>query len=112
MKYVAYLGETVLTSDGVGDAVLDYARALVAEQAADVVDIPVLVDHTQSVASMLIGPGSPLMLLEVEDRDEPLEDQSAIEQINAKKSALGPRRALPSDTLVADDRVLSFDYLL
>lgn len=110
MKYLAYLGETVLTSDRVGDAVLDYARALVAEQTTDVIDIPVLIDHEQTVASMLIGPGSPLMLLDVDEPDEPLDDGTALSLLRTKRAGLGPHRAYPSESLV-DDRVLSYEFL-
>jgi hypothetical protein len=111
MKHVAYLGETVLTSDEVGAAVLDYARALVNEHTADVVDIPVLVDHIQTTASMILGPGSPLMVFEVEDQNEPMEDASAIADLKAKRAALGPHRARPSEPFAADAAAITFDYL-
>ena len=111
MKYVAYLGETVLTSDGVGDAVMDYARDLVVDGSADVVDIPVLVDHSATVARMLIGYGSPMMVLEVDDRDIPLDDEAAIAELRKKSAALGPHHARPTEPIIADPSSLAFDYL-
>jgi hypothetical protein len=111
MKYVSYLGETVLTTDGVGDAVVEYARALVADKSADVVDIPVVVDNAEATASLLIGPGSPLMVVNAKNHEMVLKDETAIARMRAKIAALGPHRARPSESFVADQRALTFDYL-
>jgi hypothetical protein len=111
MKYLWYLGETVLTTDGVGDAVVDYAKALVADKSADVVDIPVVVDHAECTASLLIGPASPLIVVEAIDNEMSLKDTTAIARMRAKIAALGPHRARPSQPPIADSTDLSFDYL-
>lgn len=111
MKYVSYLGETVLTTDGVGDAVVEYARALVADKSADVVDIPVVVDDEETTASLLIGPASPLMVVEASDHETPLKDDLAIARMHARMAALGPHRARPSESFIADQRALSYDFL-
>jgi hypothetical protein len=111
MKYVAYLGETVLTTDGVGDAVVEYARALVADNSADVIDIPVVVDNSEETASLLIGPGSPLLVVKAANNERPLRDATAIARMHAKIAALGPHRARPSESFIADQRALTFDYL-
>ena len=111
MKYGASLGETVLTTDGVGDAVVEYARALVADNSADVIDIPVVVDDSEVIASLLIGPGSPLLVVDAVNGERPLKDETAIARMRAKTAALGPHRARASESFVADQRALTFDYL-
>ena len=111
MKYLSYLGETVLTTDGVGEAVVEYARALVADKSADVVDIPVVLDEEESTASLLLGPGSPLMVVEAQDCEKVLKDANAIARMRAKMAALGPQRARPSESFIADHRALNYDFL-
>lgn len=111
MKYVSYLGETVLTTDGIGDAVVQYARALVADNSADVIDIPVVVNNAESIASLLIGPVSPLLVVEADDHEVALRDEMPIARIRAGIAALGPHRARPSEWSLADQSVLTFDFL-
>ncbi|HEX4443056.1 MAG TPA: hypothetical protein VHZ81_05755 [Galbitalea sp.] len=111
MKYVAYAGETVLTTDGVGDAVVAYARALVADKSVDVVDIPVVVDEAEATASLLIGPGSPLLVVTAADHELSLRDETAIAKMRGKIAALGPHRVRASESFIADQRALTFDYL-
>ena len=101
----------MLTTDGVGDAVVAYARALVADKSADVVDIPVVVDNVEEIASLLIGPGSPLMVTKAINHEMALKDETAIARMRAKIAALGPHRARPSESFIADQRALTFDYL-
>jgi len=111
MKYLSYLGETVLTTDGVGEAVIAYARALVADRSADVIDIPVVVDEEESTASLLIGPGSPLMMVEATDGEKVLADETSIARMRAKIAALGPHRARPWEGFVTDQGELAYDFL-
>jgi hypothetical protein len=111
MKYLSYLGETVLTTDGVGEAIVAYARALVADKSADVVEIPVVLDEEESTASLLLGPSSPLMLVEAQDHEKVLKDETAIARMRAKMAALGPHRARPSESFVSDQRALTYDFL-
>jgi hypothetical protein len=111
MKYLSYLGETVLTTDGVGDAVIEYARALVADKSADVVDIPVVVDDEEMTASLLIGPSSPLMVVEAIDHEKALKDDQVIARMHALTVALGPHRARPSESFIADLGALTYDFL-
>lgn len=111
MRYLSYSGEKVLTTDGVGDAVVAYARALIADKSADVVDIPVVLDDEESTASLVIGPGSPLIVVEAQNHEMELKDATAIARMRAKIAALGPHRARPSESFVADERALTFDFL-
>ncbi len=100
-----------MTTDGVGDAVVDYARALVADKSADVIDIPVVLDEQESTASLLLGPGSPLLIVEAQDHEKVLKDETAIARMRAKIAALGPQRARPSESFGADQRALTYDFL-
>jgi hypothetical protein len=109
MRILSYSGESVLTTDGVGEAVVDYARALIAENSTDVVDIPVILDDEELMASMVIGPASPLLVTPARDRDVALRDELTIERLRAKTAALGPHRIVPVDAQPTDD--LAYDYL-
>lgn len=111
MKYLSYLGETVLTTDGVGNAVIEYARALVADKSADVVDIPIVVNDEETTASLLIGPSSPLIVVEADDHEKALDDDLVIARMHALTLALGPHRARPSESFVADQHALTYDFL-
>ena len=111
MKYVTYSGETVLTTDGVGTAIVEYARALVADKSTDVVDIPVVLNHAEATASLLIGPASPLIVVEAENHEMALKDTTAIERMHAKMAALGPHRARPSESPAPGQYASDFDDL-
>jgi hypothetical protein len=93
MKILSYSGETVLTTDLLGDAVVDYARALAADTAADVIEIPVVVGDGQGTARLLIGPSSQIISVPSSTEDVDLSDASIIADIRARIAALGPRRA-------------------
>jgi hypothetical protein len=109
MRILSYSGESVLTTDGVGEAVVDYARALIAENSTDVVDIPVLFDDEELTASMVIGPASPLLVTPARDRDVRLGDELTIARLRARTAALGPHCIVPADSQPADD--VAYDYL-
>jgi hypothetical protein len=109
MRILSYSGASVVTTDGVGEAVVDYARALIADNSTDVVDIPVLFEHEELTASMVLGPTSQLIVVPTHDREVPLRDELTIKRLRAKIAALGPHRARPTDCLASDG--LSFDYL-
>jgi hypothetical protein len=111
MRIVSYSGESVVTTDGVGDAVVDYARALVADNSADVVDIPVLFGDEELVASMVIGPASQLIVLPSHDLDVELRDELTIARLRAKTAALGPHTVVPTDSATLDHEELAFDFL-
>jgi hypothetical protein len=111
MRIVSYLGESVVTTNGVGEAVVDYARALIAENSVDLVDIPVVFDNQQSMASMVLGPASQLIVVPSHDPDVNLGDELTIARLRAKTAALGPHIVVPSESGVLDRDELTYDFL-
>jgi hypothetical protein len=111
MRIVSYSGESVLTTDGVGEAVVDYARALIADNSTDVVDIPVVFDDEEVIASMVIGPASQLIVVPAKVNDFRLRDELTIKRIRAKIAALGPHRILPTQAVPVSHDDLSYDFL-
>ena len=100
-----------MTSDGVGAAVVDYARALIADNSADVVDIPVVFGDEELTASMVLGPASQFIVVPSHDLDVELHDELTIARLRAKVAALGPRMVVPSDSETLDREELAFDFL-
>lgn len=111
MKLLSYSGESIVTTDAVGDAVVEYARALVAENSADVVDIPVLEDRAESVASLVLGPMTQLLVRSAHAKDVTLRDQPAITQLRRKLAALAPKQIKPADVSPWDLRAIDYDFL-
>lgn len=60
MLQLHYSDSSVVTSDDIGHALLEYARVLADNQAADVVTIPVIEERGISYSMILIGPSSQL----------------------------------------------------
>ena len=101
-----------MTTDRVGEAVVDYARALIAEHSTDVVDIPVLFGNEELTASMVLGPGSQLMVIPARNREVPLGDELIVARLRAKIAALRPRAVLPVDSdSINRGEDLDFDFL-
>ncbi|HEX4402308.1 MAG TPA: hypothetical protein VHZ98_13375 [Galbitalea sp.] len=112
MRILSYSGESVLTTDRVGEAVVDYARALIAEHATDVVDIPVLFENEELTASLVLGPASQLIVIPARESDTPLGDELIVARLRAKIDALRPRAVLPVDSdSVNRAEELDFDFL-
>ena len=111
MRIVSYSGQSVVTTDGVGQAVVDYARALIAENASDVIDIPVLLDDEELTASLIIGPSSQIMVAPCRDEDCGLRDELTIARIRSRIAALGPHRILPTEAVPSELDELNDDYL-
>jgi hypothetical protein len=111
MRIVSYSGESVVTTDRVGDAVVDYARALIADHSADVVDIPVLFDDEELVASMVLGPASQLIVAPSHDLDVELRDELTVARLRSKTAALGPHVIVPTDSATLVPEELAFDFL-
>jgi hypothetical protein len=109
MKVLSYSGESVVTTDGVGSAVRDYTRALIADNSADVVDIPVVLDDQELVASILLGAASPLLIRPSTAEDRVLGDELTIARLHAKIDALAPHIAAPLDD--REQPAGDFDYL-
>jgi hypothetical protein len=111
MRILSYSGESVVTTDRVGEAVIDYARALIADNSADVVDIPVVFDQRELTASLVLGPTSQLMVVPSHDADVELTDELTIARLHAKIAALGPHEVVPSESSTLDGDQLAFDFL-
>jgi hypothetical protein len=111
MRIVSYSGESVVTTDGVGEAVVDYARALIADNSADVVDIPILFEDGELSASLVLGPASQLIVVPAHEVDVELRDEMTIARLRAKTAALGPHMVVPSESETTDTAALAFDFL-
>jgi hypothetical protein len=105
MKILSYSGETVVTTDVLSDAVVEYARALAVDNAADVIDIPVVAGEGQGTARLLIGPSSQIISRPSGDKDVDLPDAPVIADIRRRIGALGPQhaRATSSPSWTASD---------
>jgi hypothetical protein len=111
MRIVSYSGESVVTTDGVGEAVVDYARALIADHSADVVDIPILFEDGELTASLVLGPASQLIVVPAHEVDVELRDEMTIARLRAKTAALGPHTVVPSESETPDTAAMAFDFL-
>jgi hypothetical protein len=111
MRILSYSGESVVTTNGVGDAVVDYARALIADNSVDVVDIPVVFEQQELMASMVLGPASQLIVLPSHDPEVELGDELTIARLRAKAAALGPHVVVPSESGVLGSDEIAYDFL-
>jgi hypothetical protein len=108
---LSYAGEEMLTTDRLGEAVVDYARALVAERAADVVDVPIIRGTGAAVARLLIGPMAQLVALPASGANVELNDASALAAIRAKLNTVGHSHAAISRKSLWDEFALAYDFL-
>jgi hypothetical protein len=97
MKILSYSGESVVTSDRMSDAVVDYARALATHNVADVVDVPVVDPSGAAIARLLIGPSSQLIVVPAHEKEIDLQDEPAVREVRAKIDALRPAQILVGD---------------
>jgi hypothetical protein len=117
MMILAYSGESIVTTDRMGNAVVEYAKALVAGNQTDVIDVPVALESGQAVARLLIGPTSQLIALPVgatnlaiSDRTV-IEDDSALAEIEQRMHAMGPHSLRMSAESPWDQFALVYDFL-
>lgn len=110
---LSYSGEPMLTTDRLGEAVIEYARLLLAESRADVVEIPVVRDAGTSIARLVVGPMSQLLALPAKAGagDVELNDSGAFAAIRSKLGASGHSRAATSDKGTWDEFALVYDFL-
>jgi len=94
MKRISYAGSSVLTGDEIADALLCYAEALVNNDSAAAIEMPVR-RHDGSVvtASLLIGPASQLVMLpEADDGAGELTDDELVRVLRIRtRGLLSPR---------------------
>jgi hypothetical protein len=111
MKILSYSGETVVTTDLLSDAVVEYARALAADNAADVIDIPVVAGEGQGTARLLIGPSSQLISRPSDDEDVDLPDEPVVADIRRRMGALGPQHARVTTSPLSNTSGIDLDSL-
>jgi hypothetical protein len=96
MFRVTYAGESFLTGEAIGDAVLSYARKLAINEHADTVSIPgLLEDGSPTTVELLIGPASQIVLAQVDsDHPDPI-DASVVEELTRRAESLELPNAVP-----------------
>jgi hypothetical protein len=104
VKELNYAGSKTIVSDQLADALTDYAQALAATGASDVIDIPsVGEDGTIGRSRLLLGPASQIIAEPVTvDASSvyDLDDADAIAELKRRIRNAGAQHALPLD---ADD---------
>lgn len=84
MQLILYAGGTFLTGDDLADALLDYGRALGAEDKAEVVRLPIVGDDGfPAVATLLIGPASQIVAQSVRSAHPEPRDPELVTKLRA-----------------------------
>jgi len=98
MKELFYAGGSVIVSDSMATALLEYASALAWGGKAQVVEIPaVSQDGAVGSAQLLLGPSSQIWATPTSKDGMELDDAADIEALSFKTSLLQPARPLASD---------------
>ena len=91
MKILTYTGAELMTGDAIADAVLEYCAALADEATAETLEIPVLhADGTRGTASLVVGPASQIVAIDVDTDFEELIDEETILLLHARTRAHRP----------------------
>jgi hypothetical protein len=99
MKHIQYDGSTILTSDDVADAVIEYAAALAGGDRADTVAVPAVAeDGTMTTTKILIGPTSEIVVEDAEEDDLELERQEFVARLRAAAKTFGHSEPIHADT--------------
>jgi hypothetical protein len=99
MKYIQYDRSTILTSDDVADAVIEYAAALAGGSRADTVSIPaVAADGTMTTTKVLIGPSSQLVVEDAEEDELEGEDTVFVARLRAAAMTFDHDEVIHADT--------------
>jgi hypothetical protein len=95
MMTLHYIGESVLLTDDVCDALLRYARALAETQGSDVVTVPVLTaDGEPRSAEFLLGPASQLYATSAPDSAEEERHPAVVAELDRRIRLLHPRAVI------------------
>jgi hypothetical protein len=98
MKELFYAGGSVIISDDMASALLEYATALAAIVKADVVEIPAVSrDGAQGSAQMLLGPASQLWATATSKDGMELDDSDDIRILKTKSGMIQPARPQTSE---------------
>jgi hypothetical protein len=108
VKHIKYDSSTILTSDDVADAVIEYAAALAGGDRADTVDVPAVAhDGTMTTTKILIGPSSEIVVEDADEDELELENGTFVARLRAAASTFGhsePIHASTRSDLTAADR--------
>lgn len=100
MKYIQYDRSTILTSDDVAEAVIEYAAALAGGSRADAIAIPtVAADGTMTTTKILVGPSSEILVADADDDELEVENGEFVARLRA-----AARTFEHPDTIHADTR--------
>jgi hypothetical protein len=106
MKSIHYDGSTLLTSDDVADAVIEYAAALSGGDRADTVDVPCVGDDgTMTTTKILIGPASEMVVEDADDDALETTDDQFVARLREAAETFGhskPIHAADRDTTTSD----------
>ena len=93
MKHIHYDGSIVTTGNAIAQAVIEYAAVLGANGRSDTVNVPTFDEHgTSTVATLLIGPASQIVLDDAPDDELEPEDPEFVERLRAASRAAGDER--------------------
>ena len=110
MERIHYAGDTVLTGTEISEALLEYARALGANDQSDTIEIPAIDDEGNRVTSrFLIGPASQLVADSEVTEFEELVDVELVTELRRRTAALN-RPHVRAET-VTDSNMSGLDDL-
>jgi len=90
MKHIHYDGSVVTTGNEIAEAVIEYAAMLGANGKSDTVDVPTFDEHgTATVATLLIGPASQIVVDDAPDDELEPEDPDFVERLRVAARAAG-----------------------
>lgn len=99
MKHIHYDSSTILTSDDVADAVIEYAAALSGGDRADTVAVPAVADDgTMTTTKILIGPSSEIVVEDAEEDELEVEDDEFVARLRAAARTFGHSEPIHADT--------------
>ena len=99
MKHIQYDGSTILTSDDIADAVIEYAAALAGGDRADTVAIPAVAqDGTMTTTKILIGPSSEIVIEDADEDELEVENGEFVARLRAAAKTFGHSEPIHADT--------------
>ena len=94
MKRIHYASGAVLTGDAIAEALVQYAAALAANNAAAEVHAPVRLETGEDgEAVMLLGPASQILAEQEPGTQTELTDTEFVSELEERIAALGPMKA-------------------
>ncbi|MCU1570803.1 MAG: hypothetical protein JWR33_1544 [Naasia sp.] len=103
---MSYADEHFNTTDAVAVKLLEYSVVLARTGNSDVVRIPVVASGSSTWANLVLGPGSQITTLDVNQNETELDDTDVLQELDAKMTRLahtGSPIVPESDPLSRDD---------